>query len=90
MITENLSDFFADFGVSAIFGNDTANVLFDAPDTIIADGDVISGDYSITYPTGTFPLLSYSSTITVAGTTYTVRNVRKIEDGSLTKAYLKK
>ena len=84
---EDRSLFFADLGVSATFGAETANVLFDAPEPIIADG-VISADYRITYPTGTFAGMQYGSTIVVDGTTYRVDTVQAVDDGKLTQATL--
>ncbi len=89
MIQENLAQFFQDMGVNATFSGQTAKVLFDFPDQIIA-GDVISAEYRITYPKGTFPLLAYQSTIVVDTVAYRVNEVEAIEDGNLIQATLRK
>ena len=89
-LTEDFDGFFADFGVDATFGSETAKVLFDSPESIIAGGEVISADYSITYKAGTFSTMAYASAITVDGTAYTVNAIQAIEDGKLTRASLSK
>jgi riboflavin synthase alpha subunit len=85
---EDLNGFFADFGVDATFGAETAKVIFDEPDEIIADGQVISSSYTIKYKTGLFSGLSYGDSIVVDGVTYTCDTVQKIEDGKMSMATL--
>lgn len=87
--TENTDIFLADFGVVATDGADSANVILDMPDQLIA-GDVISAEYRITYATGAFTGLGYGDPITVNGESYTVNTVQKIEDGAFTVATLSK
>lgn len=87
-VSEDLNGFFADFGVSASFGGDTVKVLFDSPDTVVAENFVISAEYAITYKTGEFAALANGSSIVVDGTTYTVNTIQAIEDGKLTRATL--
>lgn len=91
MFTEDMIQFFDndEFAVSAKFGSETANVLFDCPDVVFADG-VVSAEYKITYPTGKFSGLSYDDDITVNGVSYRVNHVNAIEDGKLTVAVLTK
>ena len=88
--SEDFAAFFADFGVTAVFGAETGKVLFDSPESIVAGGEVISADYSITYYTGLFSTLAYKSSITVDGVAFTVNHVQAIEDGKLTRATLTK
>lgn len=88
--SEDLDGYFADFGVNATFGAETIKVLFESPESIIAEGLVISADYAITYKSGAFAALANGSSIVVDGTTYTVNAVTAIEDGKLTQATLSK
>lgn len=83
-ITENLDGFLADFGVVATYGSESANVIFDAPDQIIA-GDVISAQYTILYKTGVFAAIKYNDTIVVNGKTYQAGSKQLIEDGAFTR-----
>lgn len=91
MFAEDMIHFFDndEFAVSATFGTETANVLFDCPEVIFAD-NVVSGDYKITYPTGLFSGLKYRSNIIVDGVSYTVNHVNAVSDGKLTQAILSK
>lgn len=88
--SEDLDDFFADFGVTATFGAETAKVLFDSPESIVAEGMAISADYAITYKAGIFSTLVNGSSIVVDSITYTVNNKQSIEDGKLIRATLTK
>lgn len=87
-ITENIDDFFADFGVNATFGSDTHKVLFDKPESIVAEGLVVTAEYEIKYKAGNFPTLAHGSTISVDGTNYTVNTITAIEDGKIKAATL--
>lgn len=88
--SEDLDAFMTDFGVFAVFGAETVKVLFDSPDSIVAEGLAISADYAITYKTGIFAALARGSSITVDGVAYKVNAVTAIEDGKLTRATLSK
>jgi hypothetical protein len=83
-ITENLDSFLADFGVVATYGSESAKVIFDTPDQIIA-GEVISAQYAITYKTGVFATIKYNDSIVVNGTTYTAGSKQLLDDGAFTK-----
>lgn len=86
---ENLDGFLADFGVVATYDTETATVLFDCPDQIVA-GDVISAEYVITYKTGVLSGIRYGSQITINGESYTVHNTQRLDDGAFTIARLSK
>jgi hypothetical protein len=90
MFTEDLDQFFADFGVSATVGAETGLVIFDAPDMNVSgfDGQVITPEYKITYPNTAFTTLAHGDAITVDGTEYTVNNVTAAHDGKIKYAYL--
>ena len=90
MFTEDLTQFFTDFAVSATVGAETAQVIFDSPDSAILDGVAITAEYRITYPIGTFNGLKYKDAVTVDGTAYTVNTVQAIGDGKLVTAALSK
>lgn len=87
-VTEDLALFFADFGVDAVFGADTAVVLLDKPDADVFDGQIIANDPVITFATTDLTGLVRGSAITVDGVGYTVRDVNLVDDGKLSKARL--
>jgi hypothetical protein len=81
--TEDLSIFFDDFSVPVVFGAITGTGILDMPSEIVADGVVLSTDYSLTCFTSVFGAAKYGDTITVSGTSYTVRETLLIDDGKL-------
>lgn len=83
-ITENLDSFLADFGVVATYGSESAKVIFDTPDQILA-GDVISTHYTITYKTGVFAALKVYDNIIVNGISYVAGSKQLLDDGAFTK-----
>lgn len=90
MIQEDLDIFTADFGVSATSGSTTGMVILDMPDQLVAGGEVLSTDYSITYKTALFPNLTYGDAIVVNGVNYTLRETRLLGDGAFSQAGLSK
>lgn len=90
MFSEDLSQFFADFGVTAVFGSETRTVLADLPESVIAGENIVTGDFKITYPTGYFSGMKYGDSITVNSIAYTVRETVAKDDGAITEAYLSK
>jgi len=90
VITENLDVFLADFGVSVTAGAITGVGLFDMPTQIIADGMVLTSDYTLTAKTSDFGGVSYGDAITVDGTAYQVREVRRLDDGKFCEIGLSK
>lgn len=90
MFAEDLTPFFADFGVTAVHGSDTASVLLDMPDQQILGDMQISTEYAITWRTGDLPGLKSGDAITVAAVSYAVREVTRQDDGAVMRATLKK
>ena len=80
---EDLNTFFIDFKDSVIYDNAEYIAFLDQPDEMIADGVVVSTDYELTGKTSDFGLIDYDEKIIVNDENYTVRSVRKIDDGSM-------
>jgi hypothetical protein len=89
-LSENLSAFLDDFGVSCTSGATTAMGILDMPGQILADGMVISTDYQLTAKASDFGGLKYNDAITVDGVAYTVRETRLIDDGRMCEVSLMK
>ena len=89
-LSENLSAFLGDFGVSCTSGATTALGILDMPGQILADGMVISTDYQLTAKASDFGGLKYNDAITVDGVAYTVRETRLIDDDRMCEVSLMK
>lgn len=90
MFTEDLDTYFEDFGDSVVFlGKEYIGIL-DMPDQLIGDGHAVSTEYSLTVKTSDFPIVNHGDAITVKGEAYSVREIRKVDDGSLSKIHLQK
>jgi hypothetical protein len=79
--TENLDVFLADFGVSVTAGAVSGFGLLDMPGELIADGMVITTDYSLRCEASKFGGLIYGAAVTVDGVNYQVRDNRLVDDG---------
>ncbi len=90
MITENLSGFLYDFGVSCTAGATTALGILDMPSQVVAGDMVLTTDYVLTALTTDFGTLKYDDSITVAGASYKVRETRLIDDGAFVEIGLQK
>jgi hypothetical protein len=88
--TEDLTVFLADFGVSVVAGAVSGSGLLDMPGELIADGMVITTDYSLRCEASKFGSLAYGTSITVDSLTYTVRENRLIDDGKFCLISLQK
>jgi hypothetical protein len=88
--TENLSAFLNDFGVSCTAGATTALGILDMPGQVIADGMVITTDYTLTCKAADFGGLLYGDGILVNGVGYQVREVRTIDDGAMVEISMSK
>lgn len=89
-VSEDLDGFLADFGVSVTFGAVTAKGILDMPTEIIAGGMVLNTDYQLTFKTAALAGLGYQSAITVDGSSYVVREVRALDDGKMSVAFMSK
>ena len=81
--TEDLDTFFIDFRDSVIYDNAEYKGILEQPDEIIADNTVMTTDYELTGKTSDFGAILFDEVIKVNNEDYTVRSVRKIDDGSL-------
>lgn len=89
-LTEDATLFLTDFGVSVTAGAVTGFGLLDMPGELIADGMVITTDYSLRCEASKFGALAYGANITVNSVAYTVRDNRLIDDGVFCEITLQK
>jgi hypothetical protein len=88
--------FFEAFAVDAAWTPSTgggpyaARVILDSPDQTIMGDRVMSTEYLITLAANDFPGLKGGETISVAGSTFKVREVRLLDDGVIKNATLSK
>lgn len=81
MITEDATTFLADFGVTVTSGAISGVGILDMPTEVMLSDMVLSTDYTLRCQASLFGELAYGASITVDGTAYTVREVRKVDDG---------
>ena len=79
-----------DFGVTCTSGGTTAKGILEQPDQILAGDMIISTEYELTAKTSDFGSLVSGDTITVDGTAFTVRDVKKENDGVFCRLSLSK
>jgi len=89
-LTEDLGIFLADFGVSCTAGAVTALGILDMPSQVLANGMVLSTDYTLTAKASDFGTLTRGSSITVDSVAYTVREVMLMDDGKIIQLGLQK
>ena len=89
-LSEDLDGFLADCGVSCTAGDTTANGILDMPSQIVSDGMVLTTDFTLTARFSSFGSLVSGDSITVDGTSYTVRENMLIDDGSFVEISLQK
>lgn len=91
---EDISPYFADFGLVANYGDLQTLVILDEPDREILNGRVTSTEYSMTYPTAAFKALAHGDQVSITradGTRadeYNVIAVNKQSDGTISIATL--
>ena len=88
--TEDINTFFGDFSENVFYDNETYKGILEQPDEIIADGVVLTTDYELTVKTDDLGTIAFDAQIEVSNVKYKVRNVRKIDDGTLCKISLTK
>ena len=74
--------------VDAVIDGQRIAVEFRAPDESVLDGLALSTDYTMRYPRTALPHLAQEQRVEIAGTSYRVREVRAIGDGSECRATL--
>ena len=88
--TEDLNTFFVDFAEDVVHDGFTYKGILEQPDELIADGVVMTTDYELTVKSSELGNLDFDTVINVSNVKYKVRNVRKIDDGTLSKISLTK
>lgn len=89
-LSEDLSVFLNDFGVSCTAGAVSALGILDMPSQVLAGDMVLSTDYTLTAQTADFGGLLFGDGITVDGVNYQVREVRKLDDGAFVEIGLQR
>ena len=79
---EDIDVFLGDFSDTVIYDGKNYKGILEQPDEVIADGVVLTTDYQLTAKNSDLGELVFESALTVNGTSYTVRSVRKVDDGS--------
>ena len=90
VFTENIDTFFVDFSDNVAYEGVSYKGILEQPDEIIADGVVLTTDYELTAKNSDLGTLAFNTEIDVNNITYKVRNIRKIDDGTLCKISLTK
>jgi len=89
-LSEDLSVFLNDFGVSVTAGAISGVGVLDMPGQLLAGGMVLSTDYTLTCKAADFGGLLYGDSVTVNGVAYTVRETRLLDDGGFVEIGLQK
>ena len=89
-LTENIDIFFSDFGNSVVSGGARYKGILEQPDELIADGVVLTTDYELIAKNSELGSLAFDAQISIDNSDYKVRNVRKIDDGTLSVISLMK
>ena len=89
-LTEDLTLFLADFGVSVTAGAVSGLGILDMPGELVTDEMIITTDYSLRCEASKFGGLIYGAAVTVNSVSYQVRENRLIEDGAFCLITLQK
>ena len=87
---EDIDTFFGDFSDNVVYKGVIYKGILEQPDEIIADGGVLTTDYELTVKNSDLGTLAFDTEIDVSNVTYKVRNIRKVDDGTLCKISLTK
>ena len=79
---ENIDVFLGDFSDTVIYDGKNYKGILEQPDEVIADGVVLTTDYQLTAKNSDLGALEFESALTVNAIKYTVRSVRKVDDGT--------
>ena len=90
--TEDLDAFFdtPGFTVPVVFGTTTSSGYLESPSEIIANGLVLTTDYSVVVKTSDFSSVSQGDTMTVDSVDYSVREPMLLDDGKIMRVMLEK
>lgn len=90
--TENLALFFdaaSGFADLATWNGSTVSAIYSAPAEDVLSGEATGTDYSLTMPATAWPGIARGATVTVTGKgTFTVREVRPLDDGAIKRVIL--
>lgn len=89
LFDDDIDAMIEDFGVSVVTDNHEGLGLFDVSDQVLNDL-TMSTDYVLTVKHADFNTLAFGDEIEVDGENYEVKEVRKIDDGKLSKIYISK
>jgi hypothetical protein len=89
-LLEDATIFLQDFGVPVNSGLVTGLGILDMPGEVIMNDMVISTDYTLRCETSKFGSLAYGSPLIVNGETYSVREVRRVDDGTFCEVSLQR
>jgi hypothetical protein len=89
-LVEDLSIFFDEFAVTVVKGAVTGKGILDMPTIMMADGSVLSNEYTVTVRFSEFGAPLYGDAMTVDGAAYKVRDSRLLDDGKLVEISLTK
>jgi len=78
---ENIDVFLEDFSDTVVYDGTNYKGILEQPDEVIADGVVLTTDYQLTAKNSDLGELAFESALTVNAIKYTVRSVRKVDDG---------
>ena len=89
---EDLTKFFdvAGFAQAATWGALSANVILDTPTEDQLGGKALGVAFDVTLPASSWPNIARGASVTIAAVSYTVREVRLLDDGALKKLALQK
>ena len=80
--------FLRDFGVPVTSGVSSGLGILDTPGKVIMNDMVISTDYTLACEYATFGSLAYGAPVEVDGVLYSVREVRRLDDGIFSEVSL--
>jgi hypothetical protein len=87
---EDSTVFLQDFGVTVTSGAVSGLGILDMPGTLVADGMIITTDYTLRCEASKYGGLIYGAAVTVDGVNYQVRENRLIDDGKFCEITLLK
>jgi hypothetical protein len=84
------AEFGTDISVAVDGATQTARGYFTAPGAAALSGAGISNDYTIELSALSLPSIRAGATVTISGTSYKVREIWPIDDGSVRRLTLRK